>query len=328
MVKEQKMAAYKVLIPQDIMEEGKDYLRERGYEVKMGSGITVEDISRDVADCDAILARTAPFPAEVLQAGKKLKVIGRHGVGVDNIDVKKAEEMGIWVTNAPESNSNTVAEHALGLIVALAHNIVRSDKAFRAGDFEIRNRVKGNDLEGKVLGVLGMGKIGRLVAQKAFYGLGMKILGYDPYLKAGDFPEWVTKVDTWDEIFKSADFVTIHIPATPKTKKSIGAKEFGMMKKSAYVINAARGEVVDEPALVQALENGEIAGAGLDVFEEEPPVKDHPFFSMDNVVVTPHNAALTTECMIRMATHAAQGIDEVLSGKKPTWPVNNPSDPR
>ncbi|WP_319477930.1 hydroxyacid dehydrogenase [Marispirochaeta aestuarii] len=322
------MAAYKVLIPQDIMEEGKAYLRDKGYEIKMGSGITVEDIVKDVADCDAILARTAPFPAEVLEAGKKLKVIGRHGVGVDNIDVKKAEEMGIWVTNAPESNSNTVAEHALGLIIALAHNIVRSDKAFRAGDFEIRNRVKGSDLEGKVLGVLGMGKIGRLVAQKAYHGLGMKVIGYDPYLKADEFPQWVTKVDDWDEIFRSSDYLTIHIPATPKTKNSIGAKEFGLMKKSACIINAARGEVVDEPALVEALKKGEIAGAGLDVFAEEPPAKDHPFFGMDNVVVTPHNAALTTECMIRMATHAAQGIDEALNGKKPTWPVNNPSNPR
>ncbi|WP_319562646.1 hydroxyacid dehydrogenase [Marispirochaeta sp.] len=322
------MAAFKVLIPQDIMEEGKDYLREKGYEIKMGSGITVEDIVKDVADCDAILARTAPFPAEVLEAGKKLKVIGRHGVGVDNIDVKKAEELGIWVTNSPESNSNTVAEHAIGLIVALAHNIVRSDKAFRAGDFEIRNRVKGSDLEGKVLGVLGMGKIGRLVARKAHHGLGMKVIGYDPFLKADQFPEWVSKVDDWDEIFRDSDFLTIHIPATPNTKNSIGAKEFGLMKKGACVINAARGEVVDEPALVEALKNGKIAGAGLDVFAEEPPAKDHPFFGMDNVVVTPHNAALTTECMIRMATHAAQGIHEVLTGGMPTWPVNNPSKHR
>ena len=322
------MAKYKVLIPQDVMQEGKDFLIEQGYEIKMGSGITVADIVKDVADCDAILARTAPFPAEVMEAGKKLRVIGRHGVGVDNIDCKKAEELGIWVTNAPESNSNTVAEHAIGLIVSLAHNIVRSDKAMRAGDFEIRNRVKGSDLEGKVLGVLGMGKIGRLVAQKAHFGLGMKVYGYDPYLKAENFPEYVTQVDEWDNMFKNSDYLTVHIPATPQTTNSIGAKEFGLMKKSAYIINAARGEVVDEKALVEALKNGSIAGAGLDVFEEEPPANDHPFFSMDNVVVTPHNAALTVECMIRMATHAAQGIHDVLSGKKPQWPVNNPASPR
>ncbi len=322
------MAAFKVLIPQDVMEEGKDFLREQGYEVKMGSGITVEDIVRDVADCDAILARTAPFPAEVMEAGKKLKVIGRHGVGVDNIDCKKAEELGIWVTNAPESNSNTVAEHAIGLIVSLAHNIVRSDKALRAGDFEIRNRVKGNDLEGKFLGVLGMGKIGRLVAQKAHFGLGMKIVGYDPYLPADKFPEYVTRVEEWDDMFKQSDFLTVHIPATSQTAKSIGAKEFGLMKESASLINAARGEVIDEAALVAALKNGTIAGAGLDVFEEEPPAKDHPLFAMDNVVVTPHNAALTTECMIRMALHAAYGIHDVLSGNKPKWPVNNPANPR
>jgi D-3-phosphoglycerate dehydrogenase len=316
------MAAYKVLIPQDVAEEGKAYLRERGYEIKMGSGITVDAIKQDVVDCDAILARTAPFPAEVLEAGKKLKVVARHGVGVDNIDVAKATELGIQVTNARESNSNTVAELALGFIIALGRNLVLCDKAFRAGDFEIRNRLKGIDLEGKTLGVLGMGKIGRLLAMKAHYGLSMNIIGYDPYLKAEDFPEEVKKVDDWDEIFRTADFLSVHIPSTPETKKSIGKKEFGMMKQSAYFINAARGDVVVEEELVAALQNGDIAGAGLDVFEEEPPKKDHPIFALDNVVLTPHNAALTKECMIRMATHAAQGIDEVLNGRKPTWPVN------
>ena len=322
------MGKLKVLIPQDIMEEGKAYLREKGYEIKMGSGITVADIKKDVVDCDAILARTAPFPAEVIDAAPRLRVIGRHGVGYDNIDVKRAEELGIYVTNAPESNSNTVAEYALGMIVALARNFVRSDKAFRGGDFEIRNRLKGGDLEGKVLGVLGMGKIGRLVAQKAHYGLSMKVVGYDPFLEANAFPEEITKIDEWDEVFKRADFISVHIPATPKTRNSVSKHEFGLMKETAYFINAARGEVVDEAALINALEKGQIAGAGLDVFEPEPPKSDNPLFKMENVILTPHNAALTTECMIRMAMHAAQGIDDVLSGKKPSWPVNNPTNVR
>ena len=322
------MAKYKVLIPQDVMEEGKAYLREKGYEIKMGSGITVEDIKRDVADCDAILARTAPFPAEVIEAGGKLRVIGRHGVGVDNIDCKRAEELGIYVTNAPESNSNTVAEYAVGMVVALGRNFVRCDKAFRAGDFEIRNRLKGSDLEGKVLGVLGMGKIGRLVARKAHFGLSMKVIGYDPFLDASAFPEEIEKIDDWDEIFRTADFISVHIPATPKTRDSISVKEFGLMKETAYFINAARGEVVDEAALISALEKGQIAGAGLDVFDPEPPAKDNPLFKMENVILTPHNAALTAECMKRMALHAAQGIHDVLSGAKPQWPVNNPAKPR
>lgn len=314
--------AYTVLIPQDIAEEGKQYLRERGYEIKMGSGADVASIKADVVDCDAILARTAPFPAEVLEAGKNLKVISRHGVGVDNIDVEKATELGIRVTYAVESNSNTVAELCLGFIIALGRNLVRCDKATRAGDFEIRNRLKGMDLEGKTLGVLGMGKIGRLVAKKAHFGLDMEIIGYDPYLKAEDFPEYVKQIDSWDELFAQSDFITIHIPSTPKTKQSIGKREFELMKSSACLINAARGDVVVEPELVEALKSGTIGGAGLDVFEQEPPPEDHPLFSLENVVLTPHNAALTHECMIRMALHAAQGIDEVISGKEPTWPVN------
>ncbi len=314
--------AYKVLIPQDIAEEGKQYLRDRGYEVKMGTGATVEEIAADVVDCDAILARTAPFSAEVLEAGKQLKVIGRHGVGVDNIDVEKATELGIQVTNAVESNSNTVAELCIGFIIALGRNLVLCDRATRAGDFEFRNRVKGMDLEGKTLGILGMGKIGRLVGAKAHFGLDMNIIGYDPYLNAADFPEHVQPVDAGDELFATSDFVSIHIPSTPKTKRSIGMREFKLMKPTSYFINAARGDVVVEEELVAALKEGIIAGAGLDVFEQEPPPADHPLFALDNVVLTPHNAALTHECMIRMALHAAQGIDEVLSGRAPTWPVN------
>lgn len=195
------MAVYKVLIPQDIAEEGKAYLRERGYKIKMGSGCEVEEIKKDVIDCDAILARTAPFPAEVLEAGKKLKVIARQGVEVDNIDIDKASELGIYVTNAPESNSNTVAELALGFIIALGRNLIASDKTTRTGDFEFRNRRIGMDLEGKTVGVLGVGKIGRLLSMKAFYGLSMRVIGYDPFLKMEDFPKEVERIDERDILF-------------------------------------------------------------------------------------------------------------------------------
>lgn len=319
------MEKYKVLIPQDVAKEGKTYLRDRGYEIKMGQGITAEQMKEDVVDCDAILARTAPFPAEVLKAGTKLRVIGRHGVGVDNIDVKQATEQGIIVTYTPNANCNTVAELAVGFIIALGRNIVRCDKAMRSGDFEIRNRLKGMDLEGKILGVIGLGKIGRLVARKASLGLGMNVIGYDPFLKAEDCPEGVVKVDDWDEMFKTADFISLHIPSTEETKHSIGKREFEMMKSSAYLINTARGDLIVEEELISALQNGEIGGAGLDVFEQEPPPQDHPLFALDNVILTPHNAALTTECMVRMALTAAQGIHEVLSGQKPTYPVNDPA---
>lgn len=259
------MEAYKVLIPQGIVDEGKDYLLKRGYEIKIGSGHTIEAIKKDVIECDAILARTAPFPAEVLEAGKKLKVIARHGVGVDNIDVDKASELGIYVTNTPESNSNTVAELALGLIIALGRNLISCDKAIRSGDFEFRNRKFGVDLEGKTLGILGIGKIGKLLSLKAYNGLSMKVIGYDPFLTKKNFPSEVEKIEKRDELFSKSDFVSVHIPSSPETKKSIGMREFKLMKPTAFFINVARGDLIVEKDLIKALQVGIISGAGLDV---------------------------------------------------------------
>jgi len=315
---------YKVLLPQDVAQEGKDVLRERGYEIKMGSGITADAIARDVVDCDAILARTAPFPAKVLEAGRKLKVISRHGVGYDNIDVAKATELGIWVTFAPESNANTVAEHAIGCILTLARNFIQLDRETRAGNWGIRDKLLGADLSGKVLGIVGLGKIGRRVAQKASQGLEMKVFGYDPYLKPEQVAEFTTPAKSLEEVFAASDFVTVHIPGGASTRGIVNKTLFARMKKTAFFINASRGDVVAEADLVEALRTGAIAGAAIDVYEKEPPAKDNPLMGMSNVLLTPHNASQTRECMIRMALHAAQGIDEVLSGRRPTWPVNEP----
>jgi D-3-phosphoglycerate dehydrogenase len=320
--------AYQVLIPQDVAQAGKDYLRERGYELKMGSGITAEAIVADVVDCDAILARTAPFPGKVIEAGKKLKVISRHGVGYDNIDVAKATELGVWVTFAPESNANTVAEHTIGCILTLARNFMQLDRETRAGNWEIRDELLGSDLSGKVLGIVGFGKIGRRVAQKASRGLDMKVVGFDPFLKPEEMAEFATAAASMDEVFRVADFVTMHIPGGASTRGIVGRKLFALMKKTAFFINASRGDVVAEADLIEALRSGTIAGAAVDVYEKEPPQKENPLMSMDNVLLTPHNASQTRECMIRMALHAAQGIDEVLSGKRPTWPVNDPAKRR
>jgi D-3-phosphoglycerate dehydrogenase len=290
----------------------------------MGSGISVEELKRDVKDCDAILARTANFSAEVIEAGEKLKVISRYGVGVNNIDVKKATELGIYVTNAPESNANTVAEHTIGLIIASARFYIKCNRELRNGNFEIRNRLLGFDLEGKTLGLIGLGKIGAKVAKKASDGFDMKIIGYDPYIETEKLPPQVSRLVGWDELFREADFISLHVPSTSKTNKLVGAKEFALMKPSAFLINTARGDVVDEEALIEALRSNRIAGAGLDVYQQEPPSKNSPLFLLDNVMLSPHNAALTKECTIRMALHAARGIVEVLSGVEPTWPVNRP----
>jgi D-3-phosphoglycerate dehydrogenase len=278
--------SYSVLIPQDIAEEGKAWLKERGYEVRMGRGATVEEMALDVVECDAILARTAPLPARVLEAGRKLKVIARHGAGYDNIDVARATELGIWVTFAPESNANTVAEYTIGCIIALARNLARSDSELRRGNWNFRNQMMGSDLEGKVLGI-------------------------------------VTHAVSWDELFVASDFVTLHIPGGQKTKGIIGRREFSMMKKSAFLINTARGDIVNESDLIEALREGAIAGAALDVHAQEPPDPDNPLLAMKQVLLTPHSAAHTRECLVRMALDAARGIDEVLTGKRPTWPVND-----
>ena len=310
---------YKVLIPQKISVEGTNYLLERGYEIETGNGISPEALAAAVVDCDAILARTELYPASVLEAGKKLKVIGRHGVGINNIDMETATRLGIQVTVTPLANSNTVAEQTLGFILALSRQLTRIDQEFRHGNWAVRDQIKGMDLEGKTLGIAGLGKIGSLVAKKAA-AFDMKVIAYDPYVDPARVPANVAIVGALAEIFAQADFVTLHMPYE---QKIIGKSLFSLMKPSAYFINLSRGEIVFENELIEALQNKQIAGAALDVFETEPPdVKLNPLFSMPNVIVTPHNSALTTEATMRMALHAAQGIDEVLTGKTPTWPAN------
>jgi len=318
----------RVLIPQDVSEEGKTYLLSRGYTIKMGSGTDKASLLADVGDVDAILFRNEIYDEEILQAAKGVKVMSRHGVGVDKIDLKKAAELGIWVTNGPHSNSNTVSEMTISFITVLAKKLIFFNKAAHQADYDIRNRAIGMGLANKTLALLGFGKIGRLVAEKAYFGLSMRIVAYDPNVKAEDFPSYVERLSSSDEAFVVGDFVSVHIPANKTNDKSITIRQFRLMKQSAYFLNLARGELVVEEDLVEALREQLIAGAGLDVLAKEPFEKDHPLLSMENVLLTPHNASLTTECMAIMALHAAQGIDEVLSGKKPSWPVNNPVNPR
>ena len=315
--------ALKVLIPQDVAEEGKQLLRDCGYEIKMGSGAAEEDLIRDVVDCDAILLRTAPVTRAVLEAGKNLKIVARHGAGYNNVDLEAADELGIWVTNAPDSTTNSVAEFTLGAIIAVAKRSFLLNKAIKENNFFYKNTHKGVDLMGKKLAIIGFGRIGRAVAKKAHDGLEMELIAYDPYAKPETIPDYVTLVD-WETAFKTADFVSLHMPLTKDNRGFIGRKEFEMMKPDAYFVNCARGEVVNEPELIQALNEGQIAGAFVDVYEQEPPVVDNPLLSMENVSVTPHMASNTVECMRLMATQAASQINKVLSGGQPDWPVNHP----
>lgn len=311
----------RVLIPTDISEPGKAYLRSRGFEIKLGRGIDEDTLIQDLQDCDALLARNEYITRRVIESAPNLKVIAKHGVGLDKIDLEAARDCKVWVTNGPTSNTVAVAEHTVMLILACAKRLVFFDGAVRSGNYEIRNKIKGMDLEGKTVGIIGLGKIGMQVAKKCHYGFDMKVLGYDPYVKKEQAPDYVTCCDTMEEVIRGADFVSLHLPATADNTVFFNKDLISLMKPSAYFINAARGSLVNEADLYDACKSGQIAGAGLDVFAAEPFDPNNPLFTLPNVTLTPHNAALTLETTDRMGLHAAQGIDEVFSGKRPTWPV-------
>ncbi len=315
------MSIKKVLIPQDITDPGKQYLLDRGYQLEYSPTYQEDDIAKSIQDCDALLIRTAKVSRKVMEAGSKLKVIARHGVGVDNIDLSVAEELGITVTNSPLSNYDAVAEHTIALILACGHQLCQMDSHARNGGWEQRNAVKLTQAMGKTLGIVGYGRIGAAVAQKAALGLNMKVLAYSRSIASLDLPDYVTAVSSPEEIYANSDYISLHLPATPHTKESINLSVFQQMKDTAFLINTARGEVIHEGDLATALTTGLIQGAGLDVLADEPPVENNPLLGLKNVIITPHCAALTLDAFDKMGLHAAQGIHEVLSGQAVTWQV-------
>lgn len=312
-----------ILIPQNVDESGKNYLREKGYELRVLQDSSIENICNNIGDCSGLLLRTISCTKEVFDAAPHLKVIGRHGVGYDNIDITEATTRGIQVCYTPLANANSVAEHTIMLILACAKNLVIADKELRQGNYEIRNQMPGIDVYGKTLGIIGFGRIGKSVAEKAAFGLGMKILAYGHGLESKKVPDYVTIMEEVDELIHQSDFISLHFPFSKETQGFMDSKKLSLMKPEAVLINTARGGIVDEDALYQALIEHKIAGAGLDVFNEEPFKETlSSLFQLNNVVVTPHSAALTKEAMARMSLDAAIGIDEVLTGRKPSWPVN------
>ena len=319
---------WNVLIPQDVPAEAKRQLEEMGCVITMGRGHGEADLIADIATADVLIARTAPVTRQVLQAAHSLKIISRFGVGVDNIDLDAAAEMGVWVANTPEANSATVAEHAVAMMLALATDLVDSCTEMRKGNFAYRNQVMGHDLGGKTLSVIGLGRIGRHLADICAKGFGMRVVAYDPFLPREREIPGVAVLDDWDQAWREGDFVSLHLPLNENTRGSVGNKEFALMKKSAYLVNCSRGEVVRESDLVASLQAGEIAGAALDVFEKEPPETDNPLFAMANVIVTPHDASFTHESFRRMGEHMVRNVRDVLSGGRPSWPVNNPQTAR
>lgn len=318
-----------VLIPQDIAEKAKEYLLERGYHLTVGYGLSQEELEAAIPEFDALIVRNAnKYTAKTIDAAKKLKVIARHGTGVDHIDVPYAAKNGIWVVNGPLANINAVAEHTIGFLLALSCQLLESDRQMRKNNWAYRETLMRHDVKGKVLGLVGLGRIGSLVAKKAHFGLDMKILAYSPSLTAETAPEWIQVAKSVDEVLEASDYLSLHVPSTPQTRGMIGAKELARMKPAAYLINCARGDVCDEAALYEALKAHTIAGAALDVFCTDPLVQDSPLKMLDNVILTPHSAALSEEGLYNMGYYAALGVDEVLSGKVPTFAVNHPENPR
>jgi len=309
----------KILVRESIADAGVDLLRER-FDVDVDLESPLEDI---VHRYDAIVVRSATkLTADVIERATNLKVIGRAGVGVDNVDVEAATRRGIVVANAPESTVVSAAEHTIGLLVALARNIPQAHAALKQARWE-RKAYGGIELAGKTLGVLGFGRIGQQVARRAL-GLGMHVVAYDPYVATERFRELgVERLETTGEVYDVAEFVTLHLPLTDETRKSIDAQAFARMRDGVRLVNAARGQLLDEAALLDALQSGKVAGAALDVFSSEP--YSGPLLELDNVVVTPHLAASTDEAQDRAGVIVAEQVAAALEGGLVTNAVNIPA---
>ena len=312
----------KILIVQAIHERGVQVFDDR-FEVRVASDPSVATVIKEIQGVAGVVVRMAPFTREIIEAADALKVIGRHGVGVDTIDIQAATEKGIVVVNTPNANATSVAEHTLTAIGALAKRVVVYDRAIREDRWELRNSYGAVDLDGKTLGLIGIGRIGSMVAKRAAAAYNMKVIAFDPYVKPEIARELgITLCARMDDVFGQADVISLHTPLTPETRGFVNAAKLQLMKPTAFLVNFSRGEVVSEEALCEALKSGVIAGAAIDVYDPEPPLKDNPLFALPNILLSPHSAALTQECVIRMATGAAEGVVDVLSGKRPQFVVN------
>ncbi len=312
----------RILLSQEIHPEGRKIL-EGKFDIYLPRDTSQEALVEAARDADGIILRTtSSVTREVIENAPRLKIVSRTGAGVDNVDVQAATERGILVCNLPAVNNLSVAEHTLALMLSLAKALPAMDKAVRGGSWKQRNAGQAVELEGKTLGIVGMGNIGSLVAKKCRYGLGMRILAYDPYTADKFASEEYEFSATLERIFSEADFVTLHCPNIPETQGMVNRSLLFSMKPDAYFINCARGGVVDEAALIDLLSERRIAGAGIDVFAVEPPASDNGLLRLDNVILSPHSAALSREATVRMSTEAARAVEDFFSGRRPKYVYN------
>ncbi len=314
------MSTWKIIITDGLSKKALPILEEVA-QVDDRGGIGAEELAQVIGEYDAAIVRgRTKMRANILEAADKLKVIGRAGVGVDNIDLSAAQQKGITVVNAPTASTLAVAELTIGMMFAVARFIPRADAGMKAGQW-LKKQLKGTELNGKTLGVIGLGRIGTAVAERAA-ALGMQIVGYDAFDAAREAfaAKGFAVVDTLDALYPQVDYITLHIPLTPQTRNLLDGQAFGKMKPGVRLICAARGGVIDETALLGALESGQVAGAALDVFAEEPPgltaLVSHP-----NVVATPHIGAQTKEAQDRAAVDIATEVVAALKGESLRWKV-------
>ena len=311
----------KVLVTDKLADEAIKMLKDNNFEVKYEE-LDHDSLLNEIAEYDALIVRSrTKVTADIIEKGASgnLKVIGRAGIGVDNIDVKKATELGIKVVNAPTGSTISVAELAVAHMLALARSIPKADSSMKRGEW-IKKQLKGVELYGKTLGLIGSGRIAQHVARIA-KGLGMNILVYSPHCTDEKAQKMGAKRATLEEVLKESDFVSLHIPKTEETYHLIDEEKLSLMKPTAYLINCARGGVVDENALYRFLKEGKIAGAAIDVFEEEPP-KGSKLLELENVVLSPHIGASTKEAQIRAGTICVEQVMKVLRGEEPDFWVN------
>ena len=314
----------KVLVSDQISELGVAKLREKAL-VDVKTDLTPEELISIIPEYDALVVRSSTkVTRAVLEAGANLKVVGRAGVGIDNIDVEAATERGIIVINAPEGNTISAAEHAIAMMTSLARNIPAASCSMKAGEWK-RNRFIGVELYKKTLGVVGIGRIGSEVIKRA-KAMEMDILAYDPYISAERAEKLGVTLTSLEEVYRKADFITLHTPLTKTTKHMISTNELAMMKDGVRIINCARGGLIDEMALYDAVKSGKVAGAALDVFETEP-VTCNPICELANVIVTPHLGASTEEAQVNVAVQVAEQVANALSGEPLTSAVNVPVIP-
>ena len=315
---------WKILLPQEIMSEGRKLLEDAGHTIIEGRGFETEDVLADMKEYqpNAMIVRITPITREVIESNPNLKVIVRHGAGFDALDVKACHDNGVQALYAPVANSTSVAETAILLMLECSRNVTVLHKTWVTDFYKAKLKVRKNTLSGKTLGIIGCGNIGSRVATRAL-AMEMNVLCYDPFKPAKDFPDGVEVVRDLNRIFTESDYVSVHTPNTPLTHNMINKETLAMMKPTAFLINTARGGCVDEDALYEACKDGTICGAGLDAIKQEPVDPNFPLLSLDNVIIYPHIGGNTTEAAHRASYFAAMGVEEVYEGKEPTWPIND-----